>query len=108
MTERTRIEADPPEGEPEYAHLLPLVEALIQHGNELARPSADGRLFSGDQGGPVAFLRGRIDWTWVQEHFDLPDLVRYDRREDEIFDHKHWISIRGSAGRRGRPWSRWF
>jgi hypothetical protein len=32
----------------------------------------------------------------VQANFELPELVRYDRKEDEIFDHKNWISILGS------------
>jgi hypothetical protein len=73
-----------------------LVEALIEHGNALADPPPDGGVFSPGQGGWVAYLRGRIDWDWVQEAFELPDLVRYDPTQDEIFDHKHWISILGS------------
>ena len=97
MTERRRIDDAPPAGGPNYAHLVPLVEALIEHGNELANPPSGGGVFGGDQGGPVAFLTKRIDWDWVQANFELPDLVRYDRTDDEIFDHKNWISIRGSV-----------
>jgi hypothetical protein len=108
MTERRHIDAEPSEGQPPYAHLVPLVEALIERGNELAHPPSDGSVFSANQGGPVAYLRRRIDWEWVQANFDLPELVRYDRREDEIFDHKNWISILGSADRRTRFWRRWF
>jgi hypothetical protein len=100
MTERRRIDEEPPAGAANYAHLVPLVEALIEHGNELANPPSDGGLFGGDQGGPVAHLAKRIDWAWVQENFELPDLVRYDPKEDEIFDHKNWISIRGSVKKR--------
>lgn len=100
MTEKRRIGADPPPGGANYAHLVPLVEALLEHGNELADPPSNGGVFGGDQGGPVAFLTKRIDWDWVQETFELPDLVRYDRGDDEIFDHKNWISIRGSVRKR--------
>jgi hypothetical protein len=101
MTERRRIEEEPAAGAHNYAHLVPLVEALIEHGNELAFPPSDGGVFGGDQGGPVAFLTGRIDWKWVQDNFELPDLVRYDPEQDEIFDNKNWISIRGSQKPRG-------
>ena len=96
MTDRQRIEADPADPHRPYTHLLPLVQALIDHGNPLARPAASGDLFSPSQGGWVAYLSGRIDGAWVQETFELPDLVRYDRSDDEIFDHKHWVSILGS------------
>jgi hypothetical protein len=96
MTERRRIEADPADPHLPFTHLVPLVEALVAHGNPLARPPRDGGVFSPTQGGWVAYLRDRIDWDWVQATFELPDLVRYDRKEDEIFDHKNWISILGS------------
>ena len=96
MTEKRRIEESPPAGAANYAHLVPLVEALLDHGNVLADPPPDGGVFSPSQGGWVAYLRGRIDWGWVQEAFELPGLVRYDPAQDEIFDHKHWISILGS------------
>ena len=97
MTERRRIEADPESEHAPYTHLVPLVEALIEHGNRLAHPPPDGGVFSPSQGGWVAYLAERIDWPWVQETFELPDLVRYDRKDDEIFDHKNWISILGSV-----------
>ena len=96
MTEKRRIEESPPEGAANFAHLVPLVEALLEHGNELANPPSNGGVFGGDQGGPVAFLTKPIDWDWVQANFELPDQVHYDRQDDEIFDHKNWISIRGS------------
>jgi hypothetical protein len=96
MTERRRIEADPEDEHLPFTHLVPLVEALVEHGNELAHPPSDGGVFSPTQGGWVAYLRKRIDWDWVQANFELPELVRYDRKEDEIFDHKNWISILGS------------
>src|SRR4051812_4296630 len=105
MSEKRRIEPGPPDGHAAYEHLVPLVEALIAHGNELAHPPTGGGVFSFNQGGPVAHLKKRIDWTWVQQNFELPELVRYDRRGDEIFDHRNWVSILGSA--KERPWSRW-
>jgi hypothetical protein len=108
MSASRRIEAEPPSGAPPYAHLVPLVEALIEHGNELAHPPTDGGVFSVNQGGWVAYLRKRIDWPWVEENFELPELLRYDAKEDEIFDHKNWVSILGSerTGRWFGPWRR--
>jgi hypothetical protein len=96
MTERVRIEAEPASEHLPYTHLIPLVQALVDHGNPIALPGSNGELFAPSQGGWVAYLTERIDWEWVQEHFELPDLVRYDSAEDEIFDHKNWISILGS------------
>ena len=96
MTERVRIEADPASEHLPFTHLIPLVQALVDHGNPIAIPGPKGGLFAPTQGGWVAYLTNRIDWDWVQENFELPDLVRYDRKEDEIFDHKNWISIMGS------------
>ena len=97
MTEQRRIEADPADEHEPYTHLVPLVEALVAHGNALARPPSDGGVFSPSQGGWVAYLRDRIDWDWVKANFELPDLLRYDPKDDEIFDHKNWISILGSV-----------
>jgi hypothetical protein len=99
MTDRVRIAADPEEGQLPFTHLLPLVQGLIDHGNPIAHPGPNGGPFSPTQGGWVAYLTRRIDWDWVQQTFELPDLVRYDRKEDEIFDHKNWISILGSNPR---------
>jgi hypothetical protein len=96
MSERRRIGADPENLHRPFTHLVPLVQALLDHGNELARPPRDGGVFSPSQGGWVAYLRKPIDWQWLQETFELPDLLRYQAEDDEIFDHKHWISILGS------------
>ncbi|MDT7549406.1 MAG: hypothetical protein QOE84_1800, partial [Actinomycetota bacterium] len=38
----------------------------------------------------------RLDWEWLQASFELPDLLRYEPGDDEIFDHKNWVSILGS------------
>jgi hypothetical protein len=100
MSEKVRIAADPEDEHLPFTHLLPLVQALVDHGNPLALPGPKGGLFSPSQGGWVAYLSHRIDWAWVQDTFDLPDLVRYNPKADEIFDHKNWISILGSNDER--------
>ena len=96
MTDRVRIEADPADPLLPYTHLIPLVQGLLDHGNALTLPGPNGALFAPGQGGYVAYLADRIDWDWVQATFALPDLVRYDADEDEVFDHKNWVSILGS------------
>ena len=96
MTERTRIEADPEDPHLPYTHLIPLVQALIEHGNPLAKVGPDGGLFCPSQGGWVAYLSKQLDRAWLQDTFELPEELRYNASDDEIFDHKNWISILGS------------
>ena len=98
MTERPRIEADPENDGRPYTHLEPLVQALIDHGNPLAKEGPNGGLFCPTQGGWVAYLSERIDWAWVAETFELPERLRYKPDDDEIVDHKNWVSILGSRG----------
>ena len=98
MSERRTIAADPEDEHLPYTHLLPLVQALVEHGNRITHYGERGELFAAGQGGWVAYLADRLDWEWVQEQFDLPDLLRYDDAADEIFDHKNWVSILGSQG----------
>ena len=95
MSERIHIANEPAAGQPAYAHLLPLVQALVDAGNAVDRFGPEGQLFDVDQSGYIAYLTDRIDWAWVQEHFVLPDLVRYDAERDEISDMKNWVSIVG-------------
>jgi hypothetical protein len=99
MTQRVRIADDPASPGLPYTHLLPLVQGLLDHGNAITLPGPKGALFAPSQDGYVAYLADRIDWAWVQESFELPDLVRYDADADEIFDHKNWVSILGSQRR---------
>ena len=98
MTARRRIDDDPTDPLVPYSHLLPLVEALVAHGNRITLPGSRGELFAPSQGGYVAYLAEPIDWPWVQSTFELPDLLRYDADRDELFDHKNWVSILGSQG----------
>lgn len=96
MTGRPRIDADPADTHLPYTHLLPLVQALVDRGNPIVHPGPKGELFAPGQGGYVAYLADRLDWAWLQEHFELPELLRYEPDDDEIFDHKNWVSILGS------------
>jgi hypothetical protein len=96
MSQRPRIEAAPVNDHTPYTHLLPLVQALIDHGNRITLPGQRGQLFAPSQGGYVAYLAKRIDWTWLQETFELPDTLRYNPSRDEIFDTRNWVSVLGS------------
>jgi hypothetical protein len=102
MSERIPIAEEPPKGQPPYAHLLPLVQGLVDAGNPVTHHGPEGQLFAVNQGGYCAYLGKRLDWAWVQEHFDLPGHVGYDPDEDEIVDHRNWVSILGSQPVRGR------
>jgi hypothetical protein len=74
------------------------LQALLDHGNRITKPGPDGDLFAPSQDGWVAYLADRLDWAWLQSTFELPELLRYDPEEDEIFDHKNWVSVSGSRG----------
>jgi hypothetical protein len=98
MSDRRRIDTDPADPLLPYTHLVPLVQALVEHGNRVTKPGPDGELFAPSQGGYVAYLADRIDWPWVEATFELPEMLRYDADADEIFDHRNWVSILGSRG----------
>lgn len=88
--------AEPLPGTSPYEHLLPLVQALIDHGNESSKTGMSGSLFAPSQGGYVAYLVDRIDWAWLQTEFELPPNLHYDPEQDEIFDRTNWVSVLGS------------
>ena len=96
MTHRQRIEPAPADDLLPYTHLLPLVQALVDHGNQVTLPGPRGELFAPSQGGYVAYLADRIDWAWLHEAFELPETLRYNAERDEIFDSRNWVSVLGS------------
>ena len=92
------LDDEPPPHTSPYAHLLPLVQALVDRGNRITLPGMHGSLFAPGQGGYVAHLADRIDWEWLQTEFALPESLHYDPERDEIFDRTNWVSVLGSQG----------
>lgn len=96
MSNRPVIAADPDDPLLPYTHLLPLVQALVDHGNRVVKPGPRGELFAPSPDGYVAYLAGPIDWAWLQATFDLPATLDYLPERDEISDRKNWVSVLGS------------
>lgn len=101
MVEKIRLSADD-DAEP-YALLEPLVNALLQRGNTLAREGEPGSPFGPSPEGYIAVLSEPIDWDFVTRHFEFPSSVRYVADRDIVYDDVHWTAVYGSGGRRAFP-----
>jgi hypothetical protein len=96
---KTKIAAEPAPGEPPYAHLKPIVEALLAAGNE-ASPTIGGHVpnrvgFYQDKDGWRCDLRRPIDFDLLDANFDLPSSLAINREANTISDRRTWIEISG-------------
>lgn len=96
MTGRRQLDPAPAPGGSPFAHLLPLVQTLLDRGNRITKPGMHGDLFAPSQGGYVAYLADPIDWDWLQTEFELPPSLHYDAASDQLFDRANWVSVKGS------------
>lgn len=103
-TGRLRLRVFPPLGEPIVAHLVPIVEMLITHGNRVLNPppsAASGHLMAGEQrwysshGGYRIDLRRPIDFELVTSVFDVPKTIDMNKAFDRIDDEITWSGILG-------------
>jgi hypothetical protein len=88
-----RIDPFPPDEGPPYAHLEPIVDALLAAGNEVAGPSK----FYLDRDGWRADLRRPINFGLIEERFDLPDSILLAKSRDAVLCQNTWIEIRGGV-----------
>lgn len=76
---------------PVYTHLEPIVDLLLQHGNELARPYRWGE----NRSGFFCFLAKPIDFHLIESTFMLPETVRLERSEGSVECDATWAVIKG-------------
>jgi hypothetical protein len=92
-----------PESPHPYENLLPIVELLLAHGNELVEgpdrhvPLAGTDVFVLERDGPVCNLGWPIDIDLVRSEFVLPADIRGS--EDGILDISTWCRISGPGER---------
>jgi hypothetical protein len=99
-TMRTKIAVEPVSGEVPYAHLQPIVEALIEAGNEPS-PAVGGRVpnrigFYQDKDGWRCDLLHPIDFELLDRKFELPSSLSLNFGADSISDGLTWIEISGN------------
>jgi hypothetical protein len=97
---KTRIATDPASGEVPYAHLKPIVQALIDAGNEPSPPpggQVPNRLgFYQDNHGWRCDLLGPIDFDLLDRKFELPPSLSLNPEANSISDGRTWIEISGN------------
>lgn len=88
---KTRIESESGDSGRPYGHLLPVVQFIIDHGNEAFRPE----LFYNTQDGWRCDFKRPINLDEVENNFDLPDTIIINRKDNVIWCKKSWIEIQG-------------
>ena len=80
-----------PEGGTGFAHMQPLVDAMIQDGN---RVKAGWML---EKDGWSIYFADPIDFDMVSERFDLPASIRVAREQDGILCELTWSQMCGGS-----------
>jgi hypothetical protein len=97
---KTKIVAEPASGEAPYAHLEPIVEALIEAGNEPSPPIGghvpNGIGFYQDKDGWRCDLLRPIDFELLHRKFELPPSLCLNPKANSISDGRTWIEISGN------------
>lgn len=94
------IQPEAPAGAKPYEHLKPIVQALLDAGNEISK--AHGTIPTDDFGfymnrdGWICALRDPIDFALIKSEFVLPSSIKLNEKEDTIFCERSWIEIRGN------------
>lgn len=80
MSEKIKIEPYPPVGEPEYAHLQPVVDFLLAHGNR----SSNSFVWGNNRTGYFCHLKNDIDFEALKSKFDFPDSIKINEQTQTI------------------------
>jgi hypothetical protein len=94
MAQETQITAESPDSGKPYAHLLPIVNRLIELGNEPVRKD----VFYLSQDGWRCDLKKPIDFQVIRQEFLLPNSIVLAEKNDSIWCEKSWIEIQGGWG----------
>ena len=99
---REVIEAHKRPGEPVMSHLVPVLLALVEAGNEV-RYETPYFGFLPQPHGWHCELIGPIDFGLVEARFELPDTIHLDPEHDRIVDDGNHAEIYGGRGAMSLP-----
>jgi len=74
-----------------FAHLIPIVDELVQAGNELVHK----KIFHLDPDGWRCLFKKPIDFNLLERKFNFPNNIELSRQHDSILDINTWVEIRG-------------
>lgn len=77
---KIKIEAYPKTGTPDYSHLQPIVDYLINSGNK----SVNSYLWGNNRTGYFCHLQNDIDFDGIKKAFDIPDSIKIDEKTQTI------------------------
>jgi hypothetical protein len=95
VTPKVPIEAGVDGGERPFRNLLPIVDALVAHGNRVRPP---GRPFYQDRDGWRCDLVAPIEFELIERLFELPSMIEVSRTWGTVLDRDTWIVIEGGLG----------
>ena len=75
-----KINEYPEKGSPDYSHLQPIVDWLLEHGNELAYDF----MWGNDRTGYFCHLKKDIDFDGLESNFEFPQSLKIDRDKQMI------------------------
>jgi hypothetical protein len=99
---REVIEAHRRPGEPVMSHLVPVLLALVEGGNEV-RWQTDYFGFLPQPQGWYCELIEPIDFDLLAARFELPDTIHLDPEHDRIVDDGNHAEIYGGEGAKALP-----
>jgi len=79
----------PASGKPEYAHLQPVVDWLLSHGNELAYDF----MWGNNRTGYFCHLKRDIDFEGLEKNFKFPESIVIDKKNQTIDCHNTYSLI---------------
>jgi hypothetical protein len=100
--EREVIEAHRRPGEPVMSHLVPILLALVEAGNEV-RWQSDYFGFLPQPHGWFCELIEPIDFELVAARFELPESIHLEPDRDRIVDDGNHADIYGGEGAKSLP-----
>ena len=80
MAEKIKIAPLPSVGEPECAHLQPVVDFLLEHGNK----SSNSFVWGSNRTGYFCHLQNDIDIDGLRSIFDFPDSIKINEKSHTI------------------------
>jgi hypothetical protein len=84
------IESRAPDPKVPYENLMPVLRALVAHGNRVV-----GTGFRLDPSGWGCLLADPIDFDYLDSRFTVPPTIEFSRKYDTVFDRLSWCGIEG-------------